>query len=101
LAGNGAISKPTKKRLLVLDTDHFSALERNSETSRRLTARLQKSEREKALTIITVQETLRGWLAEINRHHDLDEQIGWIECVVICRETSATNQKSRLEILRP
>jgi tRNA(fMet)-specific endonuclease VapC len=61
--------------LLVLDTDHFSALERNCETGRRLTERLKASDREKARTIATVQETLRGWLAEINRHHDLNEQI--------------------------
>ncbi|HEV7406586.1 MAG TPA: type II toxin-antitoxin system VapC family toxin [Chthoniobacteraceae bacterium] len=61
--------------MLVLDTDHFSALERNSEIGRQLTARLRASDSEKALSIPTVQESLRGWLAEINRHQDLDRQI--------------------------
>ncbi len=61
--------------MLVLDTDHFSVLERNSGTGRRLVARLRAQDREKAVSIPTVQESLRGWLAEINRHQDLDEQI--------------------------
>lgn len=61
--------------MLILDTDHFSALERNSEAGRRLVARLRASEYEKSLGIPTVQESLRGWLAEIDRHQDLDAQI--------------------------
>jgi tRNA(fMet)-specific endonuclease VapC len=35
----------------------------------------QKSPREKALAIATIEEGLRGWLAEINRHHDLDRYV--------------------------
>ena len=68
-------SKPTKKRLLVLDSDHFSELERNSAPGQRLAGRLKASRLDKALTIITVEEQMRGWLAEIRRRHDLHRQI--------------------------
>lgn len=61
--------------MLVLDTDHFSELERNSSAGQRLTARLETSTEDKALTILTVEEQLRGWLAKINRHHDPQLQI--------------------------
>jgi tRNA(fMet)-specific endonuclease VapC len=61
--------------LLVLDTDHFSELERNSDVGRRFTRRLDAARPETALTVVTVEEQLRGWLAEINRHHDPRRQI--------------------------
>lgn len=37
--------------------------------------KLHSSPREKALTIVTVEERLRGWLAEINRRRELRDQI--------------------------
>jgi tRNA(fMet)-specific endonuclease VapC len=61
--------------LLVLDTDHFSELERDSAAGQRLTTRLEMSRAAKAVTIVTVEEQLRGWLAEIGRHHDPHRQI--------------------------
>jgi tRNA(fMet)-specific endonuclease VapC len=61
--------------LLVLDTNHFSEFERGTGRGAVLRARLRESSREKALAIATIEEGLRGWLAEINRHHDLDRQI--------------------------
>jgi len=57
--------------LLVLDTDHFSELERDLEPGKRLSL----SVFDKALTVITIEEELRGWLAEIRRRHDLHRQI--------------------------
>jgi tRNA(fMet)-specific endonuclease VapC len=61
--------------LLALDTDHFSELERNLAPGRRLGGRLQATRSEKALTVVTVEEELRGWLAEIRRHQDPHRQI--------------------------
>jgi len=75
LDGSIATSKPTKKRLLVLDTDHFSELERDSAAGQRLARRLETTRAAKALTIVTVEEQLRGWLAELSRHHDPHRQI--------------------------
>ena len=40
-----------------------------------LRARLRQSPLEKSLAIVTVEEGLRGWLADINRQLDLDRQI--------------------------
>lgn len=59
----------------VLDTDHFSELERDSAAGQRLTRRLEASPALKAVTIVTVEEQLRGWLAELGRHHDPYRQI--------------------------
>jgi tRNA(fMet)-specific endonuclease VapC len=61
--------------LLVLDSDHFSELERSSALGQRLARRLKASRLDKALTIITVEEQIRGWLAEIRRHNDPHRQI--------------------------
>jgi tRNA(fMet)-specific endonuclease VapC len=61
--------------LLVLDTDHFSELTRESAAGKRLTARLEAAGDDHAITIITVEEQMRGWLAEINRRGDLNRQI--------------------------
>jgi tRNA(fMet)-specific endonuclease VapC len=61
--------------LLVLDTDHFSELERDSAAGQRLIRRLETSRAAKAVTIVTIEEQLRGWLAELSRHHDCHRQI--------------------------
>ena len=53
-----ANSKPTRKRLLVLDTDHLSELERDSAAGQRLAGRLEMSRAAKAVTIVTVEEQL-------------------------------------------
>ena len=61
--------------MLVLDTDHFSELERNAAAGQRLTARLDTRRMDKAVTIVTVEEQMRGWLAEIRRHHEVHRQV--------------------------
>jgi tRNA(fMet)-specific endonuclease VapC len=61
--------------LLVLDTDHVSALGSASESSLALLERISASGQEVATTIITVEEQLRGWLAEIHRLADPHRQI--------------------------
>jgi len=75
LAASIGVRKPTRKRLLVLDTDHVSALGPPSETSLDLLERIRASGQDAATTIVTVEEQLRGWLAEIHRLNDPHRQI--------------------------
>ena len=63
-------SKPTRERLLVLDTDHFSEWERDSAAGKRLRVRLESLRPDMAVSIVTVEEQMRGWLAKIGRHRD-------------------------------
>ncbi len=75
MAGIIGTSKPTETRLLVLDTDHVSALSFPSHASLDLLERIRASGQEAATTIITVEEQLRGWLAEIHRIGDPHRQV--------------------------
>jgi tRNA(fMet)-specific endonuclease VapC len=61
--------------LLLLDTDHFSEWERDTAVGKKLRARLGAAKPDLAVTIITVEERLRGWLAEIARLRDPHNQI--------------------------
>ncbi|SPE54532.1 conserved hypothetical protein [Verrucomicrobia bacterium] len=61
--------------MLILDTDHVSALGFASKPGLKLLERLGGSGEEVATTIITVEEQLRGWLAEIHRVSDPHRQI--------------------------
>ena len=55
--------------MLVLDTDHLGEFENASATGARLNERLLASGEELAATIVSVEEQLRGWLAQIHRLH--------------------------------
>jgi len=61
--------------LLVLDTDHVSILGLPSPAATALLERIDASGQEVATTIVTVEEQLRGWLAEIHRLTDPHRQI--------------------------
>jgi tRNA(fMet)-specific endonuclease VapC len=61
--------------LLVLDTDHVSILGFASHTGATLLERIGASGQDVATTIITLEEQLRGWLAEIHRLTDPHGQI--------------------------
>jgi tRNA(fMet)-specific endonuclease VapC len=61
--------------LLVLDTDHVSALGFPSAASLGLLERIRASDEDAATTIVTVEEQLRGWLAEIHRLADPHRQV--------------------------
>ena len=61
--------------MLVLDTDHFSEWERGSAAGSRLRTRLRGANDDMAVTVVTVEEQMRGWLAEIRRHNDPHRQI--------------------------
>ncbi len=61
--------------MVVLDTNHVSELTYRSLAGLRLLQKLQAAEQEAAITVITVEESLRGWLAEIRRRTDTHKQI--------------------------
>ena len=61
--------------MLVLDTDHVSILGVPSRSGAALLERIAASGQDVATTIITVEEQLRGWLAEIHRLTDPHRQI--------------------------
>ena len=62
--------------MLVLDTDHLGEFDDASAAGARLNERLLASGQELAATIVSVEEQLRGWLAQIPRlHADPDAQI--------------------------
>jgi len=61
--------------LLVLDTDHFSEWQRALEAGSRLRARVHLARSGISLTVVTLEEQMRGWLAEIRRHQDPHRQI--------------------------
>ena len=64
--------------MILLDTDHFSALKYvDSERAERLRARMAASrDRHFAVTAITLEEQMRGWLAEIASTLDAARQVG-------------------------
>jgi tRNA(fMet)-specific endonuclease VapC len=61
--------------MVALDTDHLSEWQRDSAAGRRLRTRVETTRPEIALSIVTVEEQMRGWLAEISRHSDVHRQI--------------------------
>jgi len=65
--------------VLILDTDHLAALEGRSEARARLAERLEDSAEEVATTIISAEEELRGWLAQIHRLDDPHRQVAAYE----------------------
>lgn len=53
--------------LAILDTDHVTALGYGTDAGLKLRERILRSDLNTCTTIITVEEQLRGWLAEIHR----------------------------------
>lgn len=61
--------------MLVLDTDHLTEIDRGSLIGKALLERLQLAGEDVATTIVSAEEQLRGWLAQINRFRDPHRQI--------------------------
>jgi tRNA(fMet)-specific endonuclease VapC len=61
--------------VLVLDTDHLVEIDRGSALGAALMDKLDRSGEEVVTTIVSAEEQLRGWLAQINRLRDPHRQI--------------------------
>lgn len=61
--------------MLVLDTDHVTEIERGSALGGKLRNRLEICDEHVSITIVTAEEQLRGWLAQIRRHNEPQRQI--------------------------
>lgn len=61
--------------MLALDTNHVSELTYRTAAGLKLLGRLDSADEDAAITAITVEESLRGWLAVIRRRNDPKGQI--------------------------
>lgn len=61
--------------MLALDTNHVSELTYRTAAGLKLLRRLDSAGEDAAITAITVEESLRGWLAVIRRRNDPKGQI--------------------------
>ncbi len=61
--------------MFVLDTNHVSELTYRTSAGSRLLQRLDAAQEDAAVSAITVEESLRGWLAAIRRHVEPRNQI--------------------------
>ncbi|MFN0076686.1 MAG: type II toxin-antitoxin system VapC family toxin [Prosthecobacter sp.] len=64
--------------MIILDTDHVSALQaEGGELRDALVQRMRcSSDRNFAVTVITLEEQMKGWMAEINHTLDFARQVG-------------------------
>ncbi|NJL82724.1 MAG: type II toxin-antitoxin system VapC family toxin [Chloroflexaceae bacterium] len=62
--------------MYILDTDHFSVLERGGIIAQGLTQRLARiSSAQVAVSIITYEEQMRGWLSYIAKSQRIEQQV--------------------------
>jgi hypothetical protein len=62
--------------MILLDTDHFSVLtDSRHALHSSLTSRLEASNESLAIPIVSVEEQLRAWLAQVRRLPDVEKQI--------------------------
>ena len=60
----------------ILDTDHFSALDRESAAGATLERRRAASDGEMFITVITVEEVMRGWIGLLGATRRRRDEIG-------------------------
>jgi tRNA(fMet)-specific endonuclease VapC len=62
--------------MILLDSDHLTVFSyRDHPRAEALNNRLQAAREPVGLTVISVEEQMRGWLAEIKKHHAVSQQI--------------------------
>lgn len=76
--------------MLILDTDHVSEIDRQSAAGVQLLARLSTSDVHFGTTIVTVEEQMRGILAEIKGAKSEEDRIEWYDRLARKIETLAT-----------
>jgi tRNA(fMet)-specific endonuclease VapC len=74
-AAKSAASKPNPDPVLILDTDHLTELGYATRPGKRLVERLGRSSAAVAITIVSAEEQLRGWLARIAKAKTIEEQV--------------------------
>jgi tRNA(fMet)-specific endonuclease VapC len=60
--------------MLLLDTNHFSEIERDTVISRQLQSRIEASDEPAVISIVTAEESMGGWLARL-RGNQAREQL--------------------------
>lgn len=76
--------------MILLDTDHFSVLtDGRHALHAQLTARLAAAEDTLALPVVSVEEQLRGWLAQVRRLTDVHKQVFPYDRILRLLETLA------------
>jgi tRNA(fMet)-specific endonuclease VapC len=61
--------------MILLDTDHLTELQFSGDRGDHLRVRLKASGQRPSTSIISFEEQLRGWLAEINRAKGVTDQV--------------------------
>ena len=62
--------------MILIDTDHLSVLaEARTKGHEELKSRLQRAAEPCAVTVVSLEEQMRGWLALIHRRKDIHEQV--------------------------
>ncbi len=65
--------------MLVLDTDHLVELDWGTPQGGFLRRKLENTRDTVATTIVSAEEQLRGWLAQIHRQRDPHEQVAAVQ----------------------
>ena len=69
--------------MILLDTDHFSAFQRRGVRANALRDRMRdRADETFALTIVTAEEEMRGWIAAIHRAPAGQEQVRFYESLL-------------------
>ena len=98
--------------MFVLDTNHVSELTYRTTAGLRLLQRLEAKQDDAAVSAITVEESLRGWLAAIRRQTEPRNQIAayqrlvrqveiFASWLVLPWDDDAANRFDSLKSLRP
>ena len=61
--------------MLVLDSDHITALQYTTAQSLRLIQRMKASNEDIATTIITVEETIYGWITKVRSTNNVAQRV--------------------------
>jgi tRNA(fMet)-specific endonuclease VapC len=61
---------------VILDTDHFSAVDRQSAAGERLQRRIASFDGDIFISVITIEEVMRGWISMLGSRKKLRDEIG-------------------------
>src|SRR5260370_400572 len=61
--------------MVILDTNHFSELERKGSAGQRLATRIREKEAALFITVVTSEEVLAGWLAKVRWRQSAAAQV--------------------------